>query len=311
MPADDFRRKLPPVATPTRLKKRLGTFLREVRQRADRTMDEAADHLKTKRPTVSRYETGAVLPVWSTVHMLLAFYNATEDDLSQAARLYDDAKDEPQSVRLTAGASKAFRKLVNAEREAVRERQLAPFVIPGLLQTKRYAQALIEAGRALHDPEMRPDSAVASRMERQKPLDGPDPMVLHALIDEAAIRREIGGPEVLREQLDHLLAVAKRPNITLQVIPYTAGGYGTMNGSFTIVDYPEPDTVPAVYLEYPAGGAWVDNEADVQRFITTFDQAATRALSPAGTIGLIHQLGVLELHDLPHQPLAQEQLLRR
>jgi transcriptional regulator with XRE-family HTH domain len=112
------------LATPTRLKKRLGTFLREVRKRADRTMDEAAGHLKTQRPTVSRYETGEVLPVWSTVHMLLAFYAATED-----------AKDEPRSVRLTAGASKAFRKLVNAEREAVRERQLAPYVIPGLLQT--------------------------------------------------------------------------------------------------------------------------------------------------------------------------------
>jgi transcriptional regulator with XRE-family HTH domain len=299
------------VATPTRLKKRLGTFLREVRQRADRTMDEAADHLKTKRPTVSRYETGAVLPVWSTVHMLLAFYNATADDLSQATRLYDDAKDEPRPVRLTAGASKAFRKLVNAEREAVRERELAPFVIPGLLQTKRYAQALIDAGRTLHDPEMRLDSAVATRMERQEPLDGPDPMLLHALIDEAAIRREIGGPEVLREQLDHLLALAERPNITLQVIPYAAGGYGTMNGSFIIVDYPEIEAVPGVYLEYPAGGAWVDNEADVQRFTTTFDQAAALALSPADTADLIHQLRAHELHDDPHHSLAQEQLLRR
>lgn len=311
MQVDDFRRTLPRVATPTRLKKRLGTFLREVRKRADRTMDEAAGHLKTQRPTVSRYETGEVLPVWSTVHMLLAYYAATEGDLAQAARLYDDAKDEPRSVRLTAGASKAFRKLVNAEREAVRERQLAPYVIPGLLQTKRYAQAVIEAGAALHDPEMRLDSAVATRMERQKPLDSPDPMLLHAVIDEAAIRREIGGPEVLREQLDHLLVLAERPNITLQVVPYAAGGYGTMNGSFIIVDYPESDTVPGVYLEYPAGGAWVDNEADVQRFTTMFDQAAAKALSPVDTTGLIHQLRARELHDDPHHSLAQEQLLRR
>jgi transcriptional regulator with XRE-family HTH domain len=227
------------VATPTRLKKRLGTFLREVRKRADRTMDEAADHLKAQRPTVSRYETGEVLPVWSTVHMLLSYYAATEDDLAQAARLYDDAKDEPRSVRLTAGASKAFRKLVNAEREAVRERELAPFVIPGLLQTKRYAWALIEAGRALHDPEMRLDGAVATRMERQKPLDSPDPMLLHAVIDEAAIRREIGGPEVLREQLDHLLALVERPNITLQVVPYTAGAFGTM------MDHSSSSTIPS------------------------------------------------------------------
>jgi hypothetical protein len=124
-------------------------------------------------------------------------------------------------------------------------------------------------------------------MERQKPLEGPDPMLLHALIDEAAIRREIGGPDVFREQLEHLLTVADRPNITLQVVPFIAGGYGTMNGSFIIVDYPEPDDVPGVYLEYPAGGAWVDDEKDVQRFTTTFDQATAQALSPADTTKLI------------------------
>ena len=305
-------RRLLSVATSTRLKKRLGAFLREVRQRADKSMDEAADHLRTKRPTVSRYETGEVLPVWSTVHMLLTFYDATDEDLLRATRLFEAANDEPRSVRLPAGASKAFRKLVNAEREAVRERQLAPFVIPGLLQTRRYARALLEAGCAFHDPDMRLESVVAARMNRQRPLYGPDAMAFHALIDEAAIRREIGGAEVLCEQLEHLLVMAERPNITLQVIPYSAGAYGTMNGSFTIVDYPEPDTVPGVYLEYPAGGTWVDNADDVQRFTTTFDQVAVRALSPADTPHVIHQtLRARELPAAPHHPLAPAQLLRR
>jgi transcriptional regulator with XRE-family HTH domain len=276
------------VATPTRLKKRLGLFLREVRQRAGKSMDEAAGHLRVERPTVSRYETGEALPVWSTVHMLLSFYRATDEDLAEAARLHEDAKDEPRSVRLPAGAPKAFRKLVNAERDAVRERELAPVVVPGLLQTRRYAQALVAAAHLFYEPDMRPDGVVTARMNRQKPLEGPDPMVLHALLDEAVIRREIGGFEVLGEQLDHLLALAERPNITLQVIPYAAGGYGTMNGSFIIVDYPEPDSVPGVYLEYPAGGAWVDNAEDVQRFTTTFDQATALALSPADTTHLIH-----------------------
>jgi len=192
-------------------------------------------------------------------------------------------------VRLPAGAPKAYRKLVNAERDAVRERRLSPFVVPGLLQTRRYAQALVDAAQVFYEPDMRPDGVITSRMNRQMPLEGPDPMELHVLLDEAVIRREIGGPEVLREQLEHLLDLAERPNITLQVIPYTAGGYGTMNGSFTTVDYPEPDTVPGVYLEYPAGGEWVDNADDVQRFTTTFDQAAARALSPADTTHLLQQ----------------------
>jgi transcriptional regulator with XRE-family HTH domain len=275
------------VATPTRLKKRLGTFLREVRQRAGKSMDEAAGHLRVERPTVSRYETGEALPVWSTVHMLLTFYRATDEDLAQAARLHEDAKDEPRSVRLPAGAPKAYRKLVNAERDAVRERVLAPFVVPGMLQTRRYAQALEAAAHLFYEPDVRPDGVIAARMNRQKPLEGSDPMLLHALIDEAVVHREIGGPEVLREQLEHLLALVERPNITLQVIPYTAGGYGTMNGSVIIVDYPEPDAIPGVYLEYPAGGAWVDNQDDVARFTTTFDQATALALSPADTTHLI------------------------
>ena len=252
-------------------------------------MDEAAGHLRVERPTVSRYETGEALPVWSTVHMLLTFCGATDEDLAQAARLHGDAKDEPRSVRLPAGAPKAFRKLVNAERDAVRERQLAPYVVPGLLQTRRYAQALEQAAHLFYKPDMRPDGVVDARMNRQKPLEGPDPMALHALLDEAVIRREVGGPEVLREQLGHLLALAGRPNIKLQVIPYAVGGYGTMNGSFIIVDYPEPDAVPGVYLEYPAGGEWVDNADDVQRFTTTFDQATARALTPADTTHLIQQ----------------------
>jgi hypothetical protein len=189
---------------------------------------------------------------------------------------------------LTAGASRAFRKLVNAEREAVRERVLAPLVVPGLLQTQRYAQALVEAGRALRKPNTRPDSVVATRMNRQKPLDGPEPMALHALIDEAVIRREIGGPQVLGEQLEHLLDVVKRPNITVQVIPFGAGGYGAMAGSCVIVDYPEPETTPGVYVEYPAGGAWVDNQDDVTRFTTMFDEVTRLAHTPADTTNLIH-----------------------
>jgi transcriptional regulator with XRE-family HTH domain len=285
------------VAAVTRLKKRLGGFLLEMRQRVDLKSEDAAAELKIARPTLTRYENGEVLPAWGSVRTLLTFYGATAEDAARASQFYDDAKDEPPSVRLTAGASKAFRKLVNAEREALRERALAPYVVPGLLQTKRYAQSLVEAGSPLHNPDLRPDSVVATRMERKKPLEGPDPMEVHALVDEAVIRREVGGRTVLREQLEHLLTMAERPNITLQVIPDAVGAYGTMNGSFTIVDYPELGTMPGVYLEYPAGGAWVDNPKDVKRFTATFDQVARLALTPADTINLIgDRLRLLEGH---------------
>lgn len=276
------------MATATRLKRRLGRLLREVREQSGKSaLAAAADLKQSSASTLHRYETGEVLPAWGTVRTLLAFYEATAEDLDRASRFYDDAKDEPRSVRLPAGAPSGYRRLVNAEREAMRERVMAPLAVPSLLQTERYARALLDAGQTLQRPDTRPESVVAVRMDRQKPLDGPDPLMLHALIDEAVVHREVGSPEVQREQLEHLLTMAERPNITVQVIPFAAGGYGTMNGSFVVVDYPEPDATPGVYLEYPAGGAWVDNEEDVKRFTTMFDEVARLALTPANTTTLI------------------------
>lgn len=275
------------MATATRLKRRLGRFLLEVRKRAELTSVQAAAELKQEANNVTRYEAGEVLPPWGSVRTLLAVYGASAAEVKRASRLYDDAKQEPRSVRLPAGAPTGYRALVNAEREAVRERELAPSVVPGLLQTERYARALLSAGRSLQRPDTPQDSVVASRMDRQKPLDGNDPMVLHALIDECVIHREVGGRDVFREQLEHLLAMAEQPNITVQVVPFAAGAYGAMAGSCVIVDYPEADDPPGVYLEYPAGGNWVDNPEDVKRFTTMFDEVTRLALTPADTATLI------------------------
>jgi hypothetical protein len=278
------------VAVPTRCKKRLGAFLLNTRERAGKTAIEAAAELKQDTPsTVNRYEAGEVLANWGTVRTLLDFYGANTEEFDQASRLWEDARVEPRSVRLPSGAPRAYRKLVNAEqREAVRERELAPSVVPGLLQTQRYAQALLESGHRFHRLTTRPQDVLAARMRRQKPLEGEDPLAVHALIDEAAIRRLVGGADVMREQLAQLLVVAEKPNITLQVVPFAAGAYGTMNGSCIILDYPEPDDPPGVYLEYPAGGAWVEDLDDVNRFTTMFDDVAQLALSPADTTDLIH-----------------------
>jgi transcriptional regulator with XRE-family HTH domain len=278
------------VAVPTRCKKRLGEFLLTARERAGKTTIEAAAELKQDSPsTVNRYEVGEVLANWGTVRTLLDFYGATTDAWEQASRLWEDARVEPRSVRLPSVVPKAFRKLVNAEqREAVRERELAPHVIPGLLQTQRYAHALETAAHRFYDPTTRQQDVIAARMRRQKPLEGPDPLAVHALVDEAAIRRLVGGADVMREQLAQLLVVAERSHIIVQAVPFSAGAYGTMNGSCIILDYAEPDDPPGVYLEYPAGGAWVEDPDDVKRFTAMFDDVSELALSPSDTTDLIH-----------------------
>ncbi|MGQ0838892.1 helix-turn-helix domain-containing protein [Actinokineospora sp.] len=295
------------MATPTRAKKRLGQFLGELRNHAGKTLLDAARELKTSDSTVSRYESGDVLPVWSSVKALIDYYKADDEARLAAVRLWETADDEPAPVRLPLGTSRAFRRFVNAEREGTTERIIAPVVVPGLLQTERYVRAINANIPRYHNPDARIEGHVTSRLNRQRQLEGPDALVLHAVIDEAVIRREVGGRDVMHEQLARLLVLGARPNITVQVLLFGAGVYGTMSGPCMIIDFPEPDDLAGVYLEYPAGGAWVENDDDVRRFTTMFEDASAAALSPGDTADLIRQkMRAFENHDQPHYEVANE-----
>ena len=286
---------LRPVPTPTRAKRRLGRFLADLREREEVSAPEAARELKTSKSTLLRYEGGAVMPVWSTVQSLLRLYNASTDEHQDAERLWQEAHDDAPPVRLPATAPSSFRKLVTAERDAASERTLAPLVVPGLLQTERYIRALMDAAGRFREPGTRVDTVISSRIARQGRLEGRDPLNLHVLLDEVVIHREVGGPDVMREQLGHLLDIGKRPNITLQVIPFSMGAYGTMAGDCTIVSYPNRDEPPNVYLEYPAGGAWIEDGEDVQRFVNMFGDVSAAALQPDASADLIRrQIGARE-----------------
>ncbi|SNR48731.1 Helix-turn-helix domain-containing protein [Haloechinothrix alba] len=290
------------MKTATRAKRRLGRFLNESRVQAGVRLEDAATELKTADSTVSRYESGQVMPVWATVLALLNRYGATDESRSRAVELWENARDEPPSIRLPTGAPKSFRRLVNAEREAERIRAVEPFVVPGIMQTEPYIRALIAAGHRFHDTDEQTDKLVSARLARQRLLEESGPVALHAVIDEAVIRRMVGGPDVMRGQLEHLLELGDREHITIQVMPFGVGAYGPMAGSCIIVDYPEPDEVPGVYLEYPAGGSWVDNASDVERFTTMFDDAARAALSPGDSAALLtRQIGALDTDDQQHE----------
>jgi transcriptional regulator with XRE-family HTH domain len=288
-------RYAPCMAAPTRAKRRLGAFLLELRTRAGKSTVAVAKYLKTADSTVSRYESGQVLPVWSTVLNLVNFYEGSAAEITTASQLWEEARDEAPPVRLPAGTPKSFRRLVNAEREAKSVRTIAPIVWPGLLQDESYAQALFAAGHRFHDPDTRVDGAINVRLNRQLRLQDPD-FEYHAILDEGVVRRLVGGAKVSRKQLLHVLTTMELPNVTVQVVAFQAGAYGLSAGGCVIVDYPGDDDPPGVYLEYPAGGAWVENAKDVSRFTTMFTDATKAALSPSDTAGLLHQqLRALEI----------------
>jgi transcriptional regulator with XRE-family HTH domain len=293
------------MAAVTRAKKRLGGFLLDIRRTAGKSLVEAGAELKTSDSTVSRYESGLVLPVWAAVLILLNYYGAAEDQRERATQLWEAARDAAPPVRLPAGTHRTFRQLVNAERDAETEQALAPYVIPGLLQTENYIRALVTSGHQFADPAAQVEGIVATRLGRQERLNGPACLELHVVTDEAAIRRVVGGEEVMREQLGHLLKVGEQDNVTLQVVPFGSGSYGLMSGPCVIVRYADGD-VPGVYLEYPAGGAWVENEEDVGRFTAMFEDVVRAALTPEDTVDLIRrQLGALVTDD-ERREVAQE-----
>lgn len=145
-------------------------------------------------------------------------------------RLWEDARDAPPPVRLPAGTHKTFRQLVNAEHEAQTERTVESSVVPGMLQTEEYMRSLVVAAQRFGDPSARADAVVTTRPARQRRLIADDPLQLHAVIDEAVIRRTVGGSAVMREQLEYLLDVGGWDNVTLQAVRFDAGSYGQPRG---------------------------------------------------------------------------------
>ncbi|WP_063713759.1 helix-turn-helix domain-containing protein [Amycolatopsis nigrescens] len=278
------------AATPTRAKKRLGAYLRGLRERAGLILRDATKELRLSADAVvSRYESGHNRPPWSSVAALLTLYDATAEERTKAVALWEEAGVATPQVRLPAGAPKTFRELVRAEQEASRARIVAPVVVPGLLQTANYAREVHASAQQSLDQAANVDAFVAARLERQKLLEDGS-FRLHAVLAEATLRQLVGGAEVMREQLEHLLTIGKKANVTIQAVPFSAGAYGGMSGGCTILDY-DGDDPSTAYLEYPAGGAWVDNEGDVQHLSAMFTSVSkNKALPPAGTVELIRRV---------------------
>ncbi|MFD0492077.1 helix-turn-helix domain-containing protein [Saccharopolyspora erythraea] len=293
-------------ATPTRRKRRLGQLLLGLRDRAAKSLADSSELLRVAESTVSRYETGHVRPGWATMQALLAFYGAEDHERVEAAAMWEDAAEQATRVVTPAGSSKALRAFLRAENEADTARILEPHVVPGLLQTHGYARAINLGGQQFHSTP--PERYVTARLSRQARLSPPSPLMLHAVIDESVIHRTVGGREVMIEQLRHLLKLADRDNVCLQLLPFGAGAYGSMDGAFTILGYSDVEDPPAVYVDSAAGGTWVENGDDVTRFADMFTEVAESALSGEETSLLIRS----QIRTLEDEPdVAQEQPKRK
>ncbi|MFW3474619.1 helix-turn-helix domain-containing protein [Streptomyces microflavus] len=193
-------------------------------------------------------------------------------------------------------------------------REYSSHAVPGLLQTPEYARALLSMGHSLRDAEHL-EERVAARLDRQVRLTGPDRPELWIILDEAVLRRPVGGSAVMRGQLEKLLRMAEEPNITVQVLPFDQGAHGALAGSLTVLVL--PDGTQVAYTEGAHHGQLTEEPEEVERFVLTYDHLRAMALPPLMSLDLIRSVLEVDYRGsrVPSRSdrrrLAQQQLQQR
>jgi transcriptional regulator with XRE-family HTH domain len=255
--------------------RRLARELREYRENAGLKMEAVADQLGWDRSKISRLETFRVKPKVADVEELLGLYGVTSPEHDALIKL---ARDIRHRGWWTAFGDVFDGTYVGLEDEAYTIRSWRSQLVPGLLQTEDYARAVITAAR--------PDSAeeihkrVRARMARRPLLSRPgDPPLFRAVLDEAVLRRQIGGPEVMRAQLSELWAASRRPNITIQVLPFSAGAHAGVDGSWVILGFEDDRDPDVVYIESPAGDVYPESTEQITRLTLAWQHLTEAAMS--------------------------------
>lgn len=271
---------------PTVRLRRLAAELRRLRAEAGLSREQVENQTGVNEGTLYRIETARARPQRRTLTALLDLYGAGEPvkaDLLEIARSSGgQGWARPYDWQLP-GEYAAY---VSFEAEARAVHNYESLFIPGLLQTPDYGQAMIHGVLpAATAGEI--DQRVQTRAERQKLLDREHPLELWAVMDEAAIRRETGGPKVMAAQLRHLAWAAQRPNITVQVITFGSGAHPGMPGPFVHMEFRNDLDPDLVYLDTLAGDIFLETDDDIRRYRSMFDHLRAIALSPAETTRLI------------------------
>lgn len=253
------------------------------------TQDQVAEEMDWSLSKLIRVESGAVGISTNDLRALLQLYGVT--DRRRTNEMIDLAKAARQRMwwnEYRQYMSPQFMTYVGFEAEAVVVRQFHLTTVPGLLQTEAYARSIMDAGDPAGLDDEATEAQVAIRAERgRQVLDRDDPPALHLILDESTIRRQIGGPAVMRDQLTRVLEAAKRPNVTLQVVPFERGAYPGIHAAFTIYEFGDPAVGDVLYLGGPGRDELRESPSDVEFYRKTFANLEEVALSVDDSLDLI------------------------
>ena len=268
----------------------LGASLRRLREQKGLSREAAGFHIRASESKISRMELGRVGFKTRDVEDLLTLYGVVDDaERRGLLEMVREANTPGWWHKYGDVLPSWFTTYIGLEEAASVIRTYEVQFIPGLLQTASYARTVIELGHPEASQE-EIERRVHLRMQRQERLTKKDGLRLWAVIDEAALRRPIGGPEIMREQLQHLLEVATLPNITIQVMPFKFGMHAAEGGAFSILRFPEPDLSDVVYVEQLWGALYLDKREDVDPYLTAMEQLCVESTTPGGTAELIGDL---------------------
>jgi transcriptional regulator with XRE-family HTH domain len=274
---------------PTVLRLVLGKRLRGLREKAGLSYEQAARTLDVTHATIRRMEKAEVGLRIPYVEKLLRLYEIPESEAEGFLSMARQGNEPGWWRSYRDVLPDWFSAFVSLEGEAVMIRAYEPHYVPGLLQTEEYARAVLRAGMPKASAEVI-ERAVMLRTERQKLLARPDPPLLWVVMDETVLRRPVGGPGVMRNQVAALIEAAKKPNVLLQVMPFAAGVHPAMYGPFHIFRFQIPELPDIVCSENLRDADYLDRFEDVSVFLEALDRMCAQAEPPQNTDGILARI---------------------
>ncbi|MDQ2883831.1 MAG: helix-turn-helix domain-containing protein [Actinomycetota bacterium] len=275
---------------PTALRIALGGHLRRLREASGITREAAGYTIRASSSKISRLELGRVASKERDVADLLTLYGVTDVEERETLLILARQANAPGWWhRYGDVLPNWFETYLGLEQAASVIRTYEPQLVPGLLQTADYARAVMLL-RHLHVSYGEIERRVALRMTRQAFLSQPEAPDLWVALDEAALRRPLGDQKIQRAQLLHLIEIAQRPNVILQVVPFDVGGHAAAGGPFTILRFSQPDLPDVVYLEHLTNAVYLDRNRDTVEYLEIMDNLCIQAESPTGSISFLRRI---------------------
>jgi transcriptional regulator with XRE-family HTH domain len=282
--------EIQPRDGPTVRRMLVGARLRRLRTQAGITREQAGEAIRASEWKIHRLENGQTGYKHRDIVDLLGLYGVSDpQEVAALVTMARDANHPGWWSHYGDVLPQWFRAYVDLEAAASLLRTYEGQFVPGLLQTQAYMRAVMR-GAQLDDPPEELERRVAVRLGRQQLLTRPNPPRLWAVVDEAALRRPVGGPGVMGAQLERLVAAARLPNVTLQVLPFDAGAHPAMVGSFSILRFAEPDLPDVAYVEHLTNALYLDKRDDVDQYLHIMEDICARSAPPNETVEILGKI---------------------